>query len=242
MILKVRNWEKFQHYKDRRPPWIKLHFALLTSKDWVMLNDSERVLAIACMLLASQSDLDSGCFDADPEYIKRVAYLNTTPNFKPLILHGFLEIINVNASERKQMLANVTTETETDTEGETDTEKRKNSVGSKSKRKSIIYSSDFESLWKMYPGTAGSKKDAFKEYKKANMGAEEMIPIIEKQIFFKSQQKKVGEFFSSFPHLCRWISKERWNDKLELSNISQNRPHERKQFSFPDGEEVNNEM
>lgn len=27
--FKVRNWEQFQHYKDRNPPWIKLHFALL---------------------------------------------------------------------------------------------------------------------------------------------------------------------------------------------------------------------
>ena len=29
MILRILNWEKFQHYKVRRPPWIKLHHSLL---------------------------------------------------------------------------------------------------------------------------------------------------------------------------------------------------------------------
>lgn len=112
MILKVRNWDKFQHYKDRRPPWIKLHFAILSSKDWVMLSDSERVLAIACMLVASQSDLDPGCFEADPDYIKRVAYLNTDPDFKPLIDQGFLRVVKADDSERKHLLSDARTEAE----------------------------------------------------------------------------------------------------------------------------------
>ena len=32
----VRNWRKFQHYTDRNPPWIKLHFEMLSSADWVV--------------------------------------------------------------------------------------------------------------------------------------------------------------------------------------------------------------
>jgi hypothetical protein len=53
-----------------------------------MLDDKSKVLAIACMLIASRND---GQIPNDPEYIKRVAYLKSTPNFKPLILCGFLE-------------------------------------------------------------------------------------------------------------------------------------------------------
>lgn len=86
--LKVKNWTQFQHYKDRNPPWIKLHFALLSSPDWVMLDDASRVLAVACMLIASRN---SGSIPDDPAYLKRVAYLHRTPDFKPLIECGFLE-------------------------------------------------------------------------------------------------------------------------------------------------------
>jgi len=90
MRYRVVEWQKYQHYKDRNPPWIKLHFALLSSRTWVMLDDASRVLAIACMLLASR---DNGEISCDAKYIKRVAYLNHTPNFKPLIECGFLEML-----------------------------------------------------------------------------------------------------------------------------------------------------
>lgn len=105
----IPTWQDYQHYKDRDPPWIKLHFTILTSPTWVMLDDASRVLAIACMLIASRNH---GRVPANPEYLKRVAYLSKTPNFKPLIECGFL----ANASCCKQMLADARPETETETE------------------------------------------------------------------------------------------------------------------------------
>ena len=111
MKLRVKNWRTFQHYKDRNPPWIKLHFALLSSADWVTLDDASRVLAIACMLVASKNEGEIDGSARGCEYLKRVAYLNSTPNFKPLIECGFLEC----ASECEQMLADARPETETET-------------------------------------------------------------------------------------------------------------------------------
>src|SRR3990167_5401921 len=110
----VRNWRKFQHYKNRNPPWIKLHFELFSSKDWVTLDDASRVLAVACMLIASRND---GYVPNRPSYIRRVAYLNRQPNFKPLIDCGFLEILQADAST---LQADARPETETETETETD--------------------------------------------------------------------------------------------------------------------------
>lgn len=88
-MLRVRNWDRFQHYKkDRTPPWIKLHYDLLSSETWVSLDDASRVLAIACMLIASRNN---GCVPNKPAYVQRVAYLNAPPDFEPLISIGFLE-------------------------------------------------------------------------------------------------------------------------------------------------------
>jgi hypothetical protein len=84
---RIKNWSEHQHYKDRDPPWIKLHFKLLTSRDWVALDDASRVLAVASMLLASRNN---GYIPDDPEYIQRVAYLHQPPDFKPLVKCGFL--------------------------------------------------------------------------------------------------------------------------------------------------------
>ena len=86
MTLRVKNWEQYQHYWDRNPPWIKLHFALLSSADWVTLADSDRVLLIASMLLASKH---GGEVPDDPDYMQRVASLTKKPNFANLIRCGF---------------------------------------------------------------------------------------------------------------------------------------------------------
>ncbi|PWT80191.1 MAG: hypothetical protein C5B44_05630 [Acidobacteria bacterium] len=111
MRLRIKNWKVYQHYTNRCPPWIKLHFSLLTSRDWITASDSERVLAIACMLVASRDGAGDGSFDADPTYFQRVAYLYSTPDFTPLVSSGFLEPI-ADASASKRMQANATTETE----------------------------------------------------------------------------------------------------------------------------------
>ena len=37
--LRVKNWDGFQHYRDRRPPWIKLHRALIDNMEFFKLSD-----------------------------------------------------------------------------------------------------------------------------------------------------------------------------------------------------------
>lgn len=112
MKYKVKNWREFQHYKDRNPPWIKLHFALLSSSDWVVLADASRVLAVACMLVASKNE---GVIDGSArglEYLKRVAYLNSEPDLNPLIECGFLECASDLQADASKTLAVARTETE----------------------------------------------------------------------------------------------------------------------------------
>lgn len=85
--FKVANWEEYQHYKDRDPVWIKLHRSLVTSEMWVSCDDASRSLAIACMVIAAENN---GCVPANPAFIKRRCFLNSDPDFKPLVDTGFL--------------------------------------------------------------------------------------------------------------------------------------------------------
>src|SRR5215831_1543053 len=38
----VPNWDRFQHYKDRNPNWIKVYNELLHDDDWLTLTDAQR--------------------------------------------------------------------------------------------------------------------------------------------------------------------------------------------------------
>ena len=54
--VKIRNWERFQHYKNRNPPWIKLHKRLLDNPDWALLPDHASRLLVELWLLGSEND------------------------------------------------------------------------------------------------------------------------------------------------------------------------------------------
>lgn len=46
LYIVIPNWGKFQHYKDRRPVWIKLYTELNSRDDWNALTYSERGLLV----------------------------------------------------------------------------------------------------------------------------------------------------------------------------------------------------
>ncbi len=52
----VKNFERFQHYKDRSPPWIKLYNELLDDYSFACLDDAAKFHLIAIWLLASRTD------------------------------------------------------------------------------------------------------------------------------------------------------------------------------------------
>lgn len=85
--LKIKNWHKFQHYKDRSPPWIKLHFEILISEDWVKWDDDSKLVAVILAILGSRK---GGIIPEDPEYVQRVGQLKIMPDFEPLLRSGFL--------------------------------------------------------------------------------------------------------------------------------------------------------
>lgn len=87
--LRILNWDKYQHYKDRNPPWVKLHQNLMTSEEWVSGSDSQKVLLVAMMLLAARHD---NCIPNQPDYIRRVAYLDGDPDINWLIEIEFCEL------------------------------------------------------------------------------------------------------------------------------------------------------
>lgn len=53
--LRVKNWDKFQHYKtkDDPVPWIKLHTRLLSDYEWMQETPSNQIALIKIWLLAA---------------------------------------------------------------------------------------------------------------------------------------------------------------------------------------------
>jgi hypothetical protein len=55
MTTAVKDWHKFQHYKCRNPPWIKLHKSLLDDPDWHALDPALAKVLAMIWLIASEN-------------------------------------------------------------------------------------------------------------------------------------------------------------------------------------------
>ena len=71
----VKGFKKFQHYKDRAPPWIKLYNSVLDDYEFGLLPDASKAHLIAIWLLASRY---ANRIPYDTEWISR--RINTTEN------------------------------------------------------------------------------------------------------------------------------------------------------------------
>ncbi len=87
-MLRVRNFQKFQHYAHRSPPWVKLHRSALQDYAFTCLQDASKAHAMLLWLLAS------GCDNAipdDPQWIARQIHATEPVDIDALVSAGILE-------------------------------------------------------------------------------------------------------------------------------------------------------
>lgn len=60
MKIQIKNWDEFQHFKDRTPPWIKLYKYLLDDPDWHALDGDTAKTLIMLWLIASEDKTMTG--------------------------------------------------------------------------------------------------------------------------------------------------------------------------------------
>lgn len=97
--LYVKNWAKFQHYKHRSPPWIKLYRNLFSDPAYRKLKDRQKLQLISIWLLASTHD---GAVPNDAAYVRVMTGLKHSPDLKTLINQGWLSENASNMLEQRQ--------------------------------------------------------------------------------------------------------------------------------------------
>ena len=123
-MLRIKNWSEFQHYKDRAPPWVKLHHSLLDNFEFHSLPVASKALAPMLWLLASEN-LDGSISDdlTEVAFRLRITANDVQTALKPLIDKGFVVSDSNVLADCKQCAL-------PETETETETEARKPSVSS----------------------------------------------------------------------------------------------------------------
>lgn len=119
-MIRIKDWMEYQHYKDRNPPWVKLHKKLMTSFEWHCLHNDSKVLALNLWWLASEhDDATSGLVTDNMQKIAFKARMDekrVVECIRELERHGFIEVERDDSDllSRCYQLDAPETETETD--------------------------------------------------------------------------------------------------------------------------------
>lgn len=116
--MRIRNWQQFQHFKDRTPPWVKLYRDLLDDPDWNALDGHSAKVLTMLWLVASEDKTMQGQL---PELNRLAFRLRMTPaevsralqNLSPWVE---LEQPDIEVISARYRLDAPETETETETE------------------------------------------------------------------------------------------------------------------------------
>ena len=86
--LRPKNWNEFQHYRRRSPPWVKLHKRLLDDFEFQSLPLASKALAPMLWLLASEDG--QGWIDARAALPAFRDYCRKHSTYRPVHAERFL--------------------------------------------------------------------------------------------------------------------------------------------------------
>lgn len=118
VTIRIRNWSKHQHFKDRTPPWIKLYRDILDDPDWHAMSGDDAKLLVGLWLVASEDETRTGALPDMRRLAFRLRITESKLNQGLNNISHWLErddIEAISACHRGDA-----PETETETEGEAD--------------------------------------------------------------------------------------------------------------------------
>jgi hypothetical protein len=211
MTVAIRNWKKFQHFKDRRPPWIKLYRDLLDDPDWHEMSGDDAKTLVMLWMIASE---DEGRLPDTRKLAFRLRISNSKAEQLVNRLSKWLIQDDIKPTSGRYQDDAPETEGETETQEEGETELR---AVAKATRPD-----PFEDFWKIYPKRDGAnpKAPARKKYLaalKAGASSEDILAATKR---FAEEARSKGQIGTPYvPQAITWLNQQRWGDYPPLRVI-----------------------
>jgi hypothetical protein len=122
--MRIKNWTKFQHFKDRRPPWVKLYRDILDDLEWHELDPLAAKVLVMLWLIASENE---GQIPDNKTLAFRLRLTEVKTKEIIIKLSHWLEQDDINKISKGYQVD--LPERETETELETETKREKNATG-----------------------------------------------------------------------------------------------------------------
>jgi hypothetical protein len=227
VTLRIKDWAKFQHFKDRSPPWVKLYRDILDDIEWHELDPRAAKALVLLWLIASENS-------GELPDIKKLAFrLRTTQaDVRDIIsklshwlehddIAGDIAVISAehqaDSPEKRREEGEAETQLLVETVQKTkqvaaDKAARAAKAKAKAKDKDKADADElFEEFWKAYPKKVG-KDDARRAFDKRSptrtLVAAMLAAIVEARTTDQWKREK-GQFI---PNPATWLNQGRWKD------------------------------
>jgi len=192
---KIKNWHKFQHFKDRRPPWIKLYRDILDDIEWHNLPDESAKTLIMLWLMASENN-------GNIPTIERLSFRlrKTEKNVNHLLstLSHWIEQSDINVISNGYQ-DDAPEKRREETERETETPKGDDYP--------------FETFYSAYPKHKARDK-ALKAWSKINFSPDLFEKILSAVEVHKTQEDWIKDGGKYIPFPATWLNQKRWLDEV----------------------------
>jgi hypothetical protein len=140
--MRIKNWSKFQHFKDRRPPWVKLYRDILDDIEWHELDPLAAKVLVMLWLIASE---DEGRIPDSKTLAFRLRISEVKTKEIIIKLSHWLEHNDIELISSGYQVDLPETETETEREKEKEKEKEKETK----KKATVVACPDFveQQVW-----------------------------------------------------------------------------------------------
>ena len=214
--FRVVNLEKYQHYKHRNPPWIKLHASTLEDYDFGRLQDASKMHLCAIWLLASRT---GNKIPYDAEWIAKKIDATSNVDLAALEYAGFIEL----TGDASDSLATCKQSAPPETERERESEREKPTP-----KPPPAPPENFTKFWEAYPrnamGRKVGKQAALKRWKTIKPTPELAAQILAALATQTSQHHwRNGKGEDYVPNPATWLNEGRWEDEVGLGETQQER-------------------
>lgn len=196
-FLRIKNWHEFQHYRNRRPPWIKLHRQILDNYEFYRLQDASRALLPCLWLIASE--YDSGEIPLDTAMLAfrlHTGQQKLESCLNELRDKGFIDFASNALAERKQ-----------DAIPEKSREEEEKSQRQSGQQTALT---DFAIFWESYPRKV-HKPAAQKAWLRAGVNGHLGDVLAALESWKASAQWQDPQYI---PHPSTFINQRQWNDPV----------------------------
>jgi hypothetical protein len=211
--LKIKGWRKFQHYKHRDPPWIRLYRSLLNDRQWHNLSGDDAKALVMIWLIVSETE---GELPKNEDLAFRLRLPEKQISKLLERLSHWLEHDASGALADCYQDAPPETETEAETEAETEyIVSSQPSVAECDK--------EFEEFWEEYPDREGSAnkggaRKKFRVVRSKGISLEDLLNGARGYSEVVIRDKIEPRFVCM---AATWLNQERWGDYTEaVDNVT----------------------